>query len=110
MGRLRKINNDVEKVQSSPYYFIEIASNNLPNEIEVGMGKGDFMITKAFNYPNINFYGIDKFATVILKAMNKLATLTKVDNLKFLAINVDKIFDYFPTNFFQTIYLNFSDP
>ena len=110
MGRLRKISNDIEKLKNSSYYFDKIIDNNLPNEIEVGMGKGNFIITKAFNNPQINFYGIDKFATVILKAVHKLDTLEKLNNLKFLATNVDKIFDYFPNHFFQTIYLNFSDP
>ena len=110
MGRLRKIPNDVEKVKSSPYYFDEIIKNNFPNEIEIGMGKGIFIITKAFNNKKINYYGIDKFATVILKACNKLKNLEQLNNLKFLTTNVEHIFDYFPKHFFQTIYLNFSDP
>ena len=110
MGRLRKVSNDIEKVKASPYYFNGIIKNNLPNEIEIGMGKGIFIITKAFNNENINYYGIDKFPTVILKACNKLKNLASLSNLKFLAINVEKIFDYFPKHFFNVIYLNFSDP
>ena len=110
MGSLRKIPNDIEKVKSSPYYFDKIIKNDFNNEIEIGMGKGIFIITKAFNNRNINYYGIDKFATVILKACNKLNNLEPLNNLKFLATNVEQIFDYFPKHFFQTIYLNFSDP
>ena len=69
MGRLRKVSNDIEKVKTSPYYFNEIIKNNLPNEIEIGMGKGIFIITKAFNNKNTNYYGIDKFPTVILRSL-----------------------------------------
>ena len=110
MGRLRKIKDDVEKVKTSPYYFNGVFSNKLPNQIEIGMGKRAFLIAKASQNKNINFYGIDKFATVILKACNKLNKIKPLSNLKFLSIDVEHILEYFPENYFDVIYLNFSDP
>ena len=112
MGRLRKIKNDVELVKSSDYYLkINPIPNNKLNYLEIGMGKGNFIINSAVNNPEINFYGLDKFPTVILKAINKLNKLeSKPKNLKFLAIDVKDIFEYFPKNFFDKIFLNFSDP
>ena len=96
MGRLRKIKNDVELVKSSDYYLkINPIPNNKLNYLEIGMGKGNFIINSAINNPEINFYGLDKFPTVILKAINKLNKLeSKPKNLKFLAIDVKDIFEY----------------
>lgn len=112
MGRLRKIKNDIELVKSSDYYLrTNPIPNNKLNYLEIGMGKGNFIINSAINNPKINFYGLDKFPTVILKAINKLNKLeSKPKNLKFLAIDVKDIFEYFPKNFFDKIFLNFSDP
>ena len=112
MGRLRKIKNDFELIKSSDYYLKTTpVSNNKLNYLEIGMGKGNFIISSAIANPEISFYGLDKFPTVILKAINKLNKLeSKPKNLWFLAIDVKDIFEYFPKNFFHKIFLNFSDP
>ncbi len=111
MGRLRKIKNDLELVKSSKYYFKELPKNNKLNYLDIGMGKGDFIIKMAQNNPNINFFGLDKFPTVIWKAINKLNKMTEpLTNINFLAIDIKQIFDYFPNNFLNKIFLNFSDP
>lgn len=111
MGRLRKIKNDLELVKSSKYYFKELPKNNKLNYLDIGMGKGDFIIKMALNNQNINFFGIDKFPTVIWKAINKLNKMTEpLTNINFLAIDIKQIYDYFPNNFFNKIFLNFSDP
>jgi len=111
MGRLRKIKNDLELVKSSKYYFKELPKNNKLNYLDIGMGKGDFIIKMTQNNPNINFFGLDKFPTVIWKAINKLNKMTEpLTNINFLAIDIKQIYDYFPNNFFNKIFLNFSDP
>ncbi len=111
MGRLRKIKNDLELVKSSKYYFKELPKKNKLNYLDIGMGKGDFIIKMAQNNPNINFFGLDKFPTVIWKAINKLnKTIEPLTNISFLAIDIKQIHDYFPNNFFNKIFLNFSDP
>ena len=88
--------------------FNSLFNNNNEIEIEIGMGKGDFIIGKAINNPNINFIGIEKYATVLVSALKKLSGL-KLDNLKI--INADALFiDDIFANEVSKIYLNFSDP
>ncbi len=112
MSRLRKIKNDSEKIITSKYYLLSSPKiTKKSNHLEIGMGKGNFLISMAENNKNINFYGIDKFATVILKAINKLKLLDKtLSNLYFLQLNASDLLKIFPKNFFDVIYLNFNDP
>ncbi len=81
--------------------------NDNPIYVEIGMGKGKFIIENALNYPDINFIGIEKYDSVIVKAIQKLDK--KLDNLVFIradAINIENIFDHE----IDCVYLNFSDP
>jgi len=76
--------------------------------IEIGMGKGKFIIENAIKYPNINFIGIEKYDSVMVRALEKLQD-KKIDNLKLIifdALKLDEIFD----KEINRIYLNFSDP
>ena len=86
----------------------ELFNNNNPIYIELGMGKGDFIINNALKYPNINFIGIEKYDSVIVRAIQKSNEL-ELNNLKLIrldVINIDNIFD----KEIDKIYLNFSDP
>ena len=76
--------------------------------IEIGMGKGDFIIENAKKYPDINFIGIEKYDSVIVRAIQKSNEL-ELNNLKIIridALELDKIFNHE----IDMIYLNFSDP
>lgn len=82
--------------------------NDNPIYIEIGMGKGDFIIENAVRYPDINFIGIEKFDSVIVRAIQKSNEL-EINNLAMIrmdAINIDNIF----SSEIDAIYLNFSDP
>ena len=116
--RLRNVKNAKVIVENSNYIinnpeeyigkYKNIFNNNNPINIEIGMGKGDFIIGMAEKYPNINFIGIEKYESVMVRAIEKLAN-KKLDNLKLIrmdAIDIDKVFD----KEINTIYLNFSDP
>ena len=86
----------------------KLFNNNNPIYIEIGMGKGDFIINNALKYPNINFIGIEKYDSVIVRAIQKSNEL-ELNNLKLIrldVINIDNIFD----KEVDKIYLNFSDP
>lgn len=77
-------------------------------EIEIGMGKGDFIIGKAIQNPDLNYIGIEKFDSVIVRAIQKLENID-LPNLKLIrmdALEIDNIF----LEEVDTIYLNFSDP
>ena len=86
----------------------KLFNNNNPIYIELGMGKGDFIINNAIKYPDINFIGIEKYDSVIVRAIQKSNEL-ELNNLKLIrldVINIDTIFD----KEIDKIYLNFSDP
>ena len=59
----------------------EVFNNNNPIYIEIGMGKGDFIIEHAKRYPDINFIGIERFDSVIVRAIEKVPE--EIPNLRF---------------------------
>ena len=83
-------------------------NNANPIYIEIGMGKGDFIIENAKRYPNINFIGIEKYDSVIVRAIQKSNELD-INNLKIVRIDAGKLEEIFDKEI-DTIYLNFSDP
>jgi tRNA (guanine-N7-)-methyltransferase len=107
--RLKHVKGSKERINSSPYIVDKYKKfNNNPLHIEIGMGKGKFIIEKALNNPNINFIGIEKFDSVIVRALDKLENID-IPNLKLMrfdALEIDKVFN----KDIDTIYLNFSDP
>ena len=88
--------------------FNKLFGNNNPIHIEIGMGKGNFIIENARRYPNINFIGIEKYDSVIVRAVQKLEEL-ELPNLRLIRCDANYIEEIFD-NEISTIYLNFSDP
>lgn len=86
----------------------KVFGNSNPINLEIGMGKGDFLISLAIDNPNINYIGIEKYASVILSTIKKLNDL-KIDNLKIICVDAFKIEEIF-LNEIDLLYLNFSDP
>lgn len=115
--RLRNVKGASERIETSPYIIKDykkykgkyktIFNNNNPIHIEIGMGKGDFIIGMAKKYPNINFIGIEKFDSVIVRALDKIDE--EIPNLKLIRMDAEKIEEVFYKEI-DTIYLNFSDP
>ena len=88
--------------------FKSLFGNSNPIHIEIGMGKGDFIIGMALKYPDINFIGIEKFDSVIVRAVEKLENLN-IPNLRLIRMDALCISDVFDREI-DCIYLNFSDP
>ena len=88
--------------------FSSLFGNSNPIHIEIGMGKGDFIIGMALSNPDINFIGIEKFDSVIVRAVQKLEPLD-IPNLRLIRMDALYISDVF-FNEIDCIYLNFSDP
>ena len=86
----------------------KVFNNENPIHVEIGMGKGDFIIGMAKKYPNINFIGIEMYDSVIVKAVKKLQE-EKLDNLRLIRMDARLIEDVFDKEI-ELIYLNFSDP
>lgn len=115
--RLRNVKNK-EILGKSPYIvnepfsfkgkWKEVFKNNNPIYLEIGMGKGQFLINMALNNPNINFIGIEKFDSVMVRTLEKMENykLTNIKVIKIDAIDILEVFD----NEISKIYLNFSDP
>lgn len=85
----------------------EVFSNKNPIHLEIGMGKGDFLIEKARAYPEINFLGIEKYDSVIARAVQKLPE--DLNNIYLLRADATEIEEFFDKEI-DLIYLNFSDP
>ena len=115
--RLRNVKNK-EILDKSPYIISEPFSfkgkwkeefkNNNPIHLEIGMGKGQFLINMALNNPNINFIGIEKFDSVMVRTLEKIANY-ELNNIKVIKIDASDILDVFDDEI-SKIYLNFSDP
>ena len=116
--RLKNVKNAKEIMNSGKYYidtpevykgnWNKKFGNNNKIYIEIGMGKGDFIIKNAIRYPDINFIGIEKFDSVIARAIQKSNSM-ELNNLfliRLYALNIENIFD----KEIDKIYLNFSDP
>ena len=116
--RIRNLANASEIVSNSKYLienpedyrdkWQSVFKNSNPICLEVGTGKGNFIIDMAIKNPCVNFVGLEKYTSVIARALQKCEDL-KLDNLVFIngdALNLDKWFN----KEIDTIYLNFSDP
>ena len=118
--RLRNIPGAEEAIASSPYciqnpeshsgIWNQVFGNSNPIHIEVGMGKGKFILQLALQNPSINYIGIEKYASVLLRAIQKLDSMDAPANLRFICMNAENLPDVFAKNEIQKIYLNFSDP
>jgi len=115
--RLRNVKNKEEIINNSPYLvkdsfayrgkWNEYFGNENPIYIEIGMGKGKFIIENAKTYPDINFIGIEKYDSVIAKGLQKIPEdLPNLAMIRADALDIDQIFN----QEVERIYLNFSDP
>lgn len=77
--------------------------------IEIGMGKGRFLTEHAANNPDISYIGIEKFSSVIVRALEKLNEL-EYNNIYVIRFDAENITSIFDNNEVDRIYLNFSDP
>ena len=119
--RLRNIPGADEVIASSPYCVQDAASlagnwqsifpQKQPLHIEIGMGKGQFIMDMAKAHPDINYLGIEKYTSVLLRAVQKMeAEESPIDSLRFLCFNAEDIAEIFAPGEVDRIYLNFSDP
>ncbi len=117
--RLRNVPGAREVMDASPFVYTqpegmagtwsEVFGNNRPIHIEIGMGKGRFITTLAQNNPDINYVGIEKYSSVLLRAVEKQDEL-QLPNLKFIRMDAENITEVFGKGEVARIYLNFSDP
>lgn len=83
--------------------------NDNPIRIEIGMGKGKFITTLAQENPDVNYVGIEKYSSVLIRAIERCQDI-EVPNLRFIRMDAEYICDVFEKEEVDRIYLNFSDP
>ena len=84
-----------------------------PIHIEIGMGKGQFLLTMAKENPNINYIGIERYSSVLLRALEHYdtdETFQNVTNIRFICMDAQNLPEVFAVGEIDKIYLNFSDP
>ncbi len=119
--RLRNITGSREIIGESVFVVHEpeqqkgnwrnIFGNNNPIHIEIGMGKGRFLMDMAKVYPFINYIGIEKYSSVLLRAIQKMEREEQpLSNVRFIRMDAETIGNVFEIEEVDRIYLNFSDP
>lgn len=117
--RLRNIPGADEAIADSPHCIQEpmaekgrwhlIFGNENPIHIEIGMGKGQFIMKLAKEHPDINYIGIERYSSVLLRALQKME-IEPLPNIRFLCMDASIITEVFDEEEVAKIYLNFSDP
>ena len=87
----------------------EVFGNDNPIHVEIGMGKGRFLMDMAQLHPDINYVGIEKYSSVLLRALQKQEQLL-LPNIIFIRMDAEDITEVFAPSEVDRIYLNFSDP
>lgn len=122
--RLRNIPGSREVIAESPFVvhdeesmkgkWREFFGNDNPIHIEIGMGKGTFIMESAKRNPDINYIGIEKYSSVLLRAIEKREQEqeqgNEIPNLKFIRMDAEYIENVFDKDEVDNIFLNFSDP
>ena len=122
--RLRNIPGAKDAIESSPYVihepaqnkgrWNEIFKNNHPIYIEVGMGKGRFLMDLASQNPDINYIGFEMYDSVLLRALQKWKNVPKMETLfqmfTLSAWTQENFHSFLIAGEVDKIYLNFSDP
>lgn len=119
--RLRHVKNAFEDLANDTKYFVlnpkdyhgkwalEVFKNNNPIHIEIGCGKGQFMMGLAKHFPDINFIAIEKYDSVLVRCLEKVSQ-DDIPNLKLVLLDALMLKEVFDKSEVEEIYLNFSDP
>ena len=117
--RLRNVSGSREVISASRFVvqdpkehknnWKELFGNSNPLHIEIGMGKGRFIMDMARLNPDINYIGIEKYSSVLIRGIQKME-IEELPNLYFIRMDAEEIAEVFGQGEVSKIYLNFSDP
>lgn len=117
--RLRNVTGSREMIAESGYVvhepeqirgrWREEFGNDNPIRLEIGMGKGKFLMELAGKNPQINYIGVEKYSTVLLRAVQKMER-DPLQNVRLIRLDAEHITEIFSEDEIDRIYLNFSDP
>ncbi|WP_227936552.1 tRNA (guanosine(46)-N7)-methyltransferase TrmB [Alkalihalobacillus deserti] len=118
--RLRNIPGAKEEMNQNPDIVIgnpsqhkgnwsKLFNNDHPIHIEVGTGKGQFLIGMSMLHPEVNYIGIEKYESVLLRALERTKD-SEQENVKFLNEDVGNILEFFEPGEIDRVFINFTDP
>ena len=112
---LRECKEVVKNASGHQNHWKKVFGNDHPVHIEIGMGKGQFLLTLARRNPEINYIGIERYSSVLLRAVEKYEKLSAdmqkpLPNIRFICMDAREITEVFAPGEVGKIYLNFSDP
>ena len=109
--RARKKKHGAERLAAVSEYFIDtpVFEEGKKTFLEIGCGKGKFIIENAEKNPDVNYIAVEKVSDVILLAAEKAAQ-KELKNIKFMICDAKGLTEIFPPHSVDLIYLNFSDP
>ena len=90
----------------------QVFGDRHPIYIEIGMGKGQFILNMAKAHPDVNFIGIERYSSVLLRALEKFDTeeYEALTNIRFVCMDARNVEEVFAPEEVDKIFLNFSDP
>ena len=117
--RLRNVRGAREQIAENKYVikdaetyrgrWKELFQDGKPLHLEIGMGKGKFLMEMARLHPDVHYIGIEKYSSVLVRALEKMEE-NPLPNIHFLRMDAEYINQYFAPGEVERIYLNFSDP
>ena len=111
-GTVRAHKTVIKRPEDQRGCWKQVFCNRNPVYIEIGMGKGQFILNMAAKYPDVNFVGIERYTSVLLRAVEKFDTddFKELNNVRFICMDARNVEDVFAPGEVERIYLNFSDP
>lgn len=111
-GVIRERRFVIKRPEDQKGCWRQVFGNKNPIYIEIGMGKGRFLLSMAKAHPDINFVGIERYSSVLLRAIEKFDTeeFCELKNVRFVCMDARNVEDVFAQDEVNRIYLNFSDP
>ena len=117
--RLRNVKGSREQIAANEYtikdaeqikgQWKDYFQDGKPIQLEIGMGKGKFLMRLAEKNPHIHYIGIEKYSSVLVRALEKMEE-NPLENLHFIRMDAENIVNVFEKGEVDQIYLNFSDP
>ncbi|HIX63888.1 MAG TPA: tRNA (guanosine(46)-N7)-methyltransferase TrmB [Candidatus Mediterraneibacter colneyensis] len=111
-GTIQAHNAVIKRPEDQRGCWRQVFGNRRPIRIEIGMGKGRFILNMAKENPGINFVGIERYSSVLLRAVEKFDTdeFKDLKNIRFVCMDARRLEEVFAPGEVDRIYLNFSDP
>lgn len=112
-GAKKKLREHSDHVVSDPASkqgkWQEVFGNDQPIRLEIGCGKGQFVVAMANDHPEVNFLALEKYDSVLLRVLEKQLE-ERLPNLKLIRADARHITSFFSDDEIDGVYLNFSDP